>query len=231
MRLTIFSAILFLIFICIACESHQEIQEHPKEIRAESREDKRIEIYINNLGDKDKQLRETAIKSLIDIANERSISRENVVSKLINRFDVFRSDKRLFIQIEEFEELQSYLKLFLELNAVEALDVMVKYINSREQISSMNTLIGKAVIRFGEDAIPSLEKGLNSQDEWMRCTCAATLCSLKFKRDKEAGINQSLKILENSKENETNKDAARCIDQAIMTLNERKLPNYPLEGY
>lgn len=231
MSYRIYIIVTLLIALVLACESHDKMQVFPKGIQTVVKDDQRIDIYINQLNNESSELRENAIKSLINIANESKLSRSSVVSKLINRFDIFRSNKNQTILREDKEELSAYLKLFLELDAIESLDVMVKYINSREQVSSMTTLIGRTISQFGEDAIPSLKKGLTNSDDGIRCRCALTLGSLKFKHNRELGIRDAIETLEDAKESEIDTSVANCIDQSVLTLNQRKLSKYPLEDY
>ncbi len=226
--------IIIILFLAInlSCKPVVETQNSKKHIQIETHDDKKIKLYIKQLSSKEDEERRKAVELLINIARESKLKRDNVIKSLIIQFDIFRSDKNQFIMPEERPELDAYLKLFLELNSVNALDVMVKYINSRELISSMDTIIAKTVSQFGEDAILSLENGLNSnRDEMFRCRCAMTLSSLKFKRNKEVGINKTVEVLEKAKKNAINEKVIECIDQSILTLHQRKLPNYPLKDY
>lgn len=217
--------------LSFGCKDQAEIQSLTKNPQANSYDNREVDVLIDQLSDRREKVRQQAISSIIGIANTSKSSREKVLVRLIDRFDIFRRDKKQIIRSEETEELLSYLKLFLDLDAVEALDVMIKYIDSYESISSMGTLISKTVEKFGEDAIPGLIKGLSNPDEEIRRRSAVTLSQLKFRRNKELGMNQAIEVLEKAKETERSKEVTGIINQAIMTLNQRKLPNYPIEDY
>lgn len=219
----------FLLNLIFGCARENELQVQPNNTQAysvnnnqtDSFNEKRISLIISELGNKDNNSRQKAIVSLIYIANENSLSRSKVVNKLIIGFDNFRKDKKQIILPDEKEELNAYLKLFLDLQAIEALDVMVKYIGSKELVSRQRTLIGKTIIQFGEDAIPSLEKGLNYSDEGTRCESALTMCNLNFKCEPELGKNKAIEILENARKNESAKYVSSCIENAIRTLKQQ----------
>src|SRR4051794_35638034 len=223
--------VILTIILCFGCKSQVGLPDSAKDPKIETTDDSRIRVLINQLDDRDEKVRQKTMKSLIDIAKESKISRDSVVNNLIIHFDIFLGDKNQTILPEDTAEVSSYLKLFLDLDAIEAIPVMVKYINSDEQTHGLkNTLIGRTVEQFGEDAIPDLSNGLNDSDKDIRCYCAWTLSDLKFKRDRDLGITQAIDALEKAKKNEVDKSVTSCINNAILTLGQRKLPNYPIIG-
>lgn len=78
MSYSIYIIIILSLTLGLACESHNTIQDFPKDIQGEQ-DDKRIDIYINQLGNGDNKVRENAINSLINIANESDFSRKSVI--------------------------------------------------------------------------------------------------------------------------------------------------------
>ena len=214
----------------LGCERPLRMQGSAKDIQIESCDDKvelsvdkKIKLHVGQLANDDYKKSQSAVTSLLDIADESKPVRAKVLCKLIVRFNSFRRGRRHILP-EERRELDAHLDLFLKLDAVEALDVMVKYIDSDQLFVRRYTLIEKAVVQFGENAIRSLEKGLTSnRDHMFKCRCALTLSGLKFKRRKADGINRTIEVLEKAKENEEAKPVVGCIEDAIRTLGQRKL--------
>ncbi|MBX7172510.1 MAG: HEAT repeat domain-containing protein [Pyrinomonadaceae bacterium] len=202
--------IISLLFVFNGCSINFVLNVNNNE-KIDQNTSKEIDLLISQF---DSPSEGDSVLELIKIAKTSQASRNEVVSNLIKRFDSYQKNNKLKIP-------NGYLRLFQELNAVEALDVLVKYINIQKAFSDheIDSITAEIIEKFGEESIPSLEKGLKNPDWQIRMISAITLCRLNFKQE-EIGKKRAIEVLKNAEESESNRNVISAIDQALITLTK-----------
>jgi len=100
--------------------------------------------------------RKNVTKNILSIARQSSQSRQIVIESLMEAFkhEHASSDTRIYIAY-----------LFSEIRAVEALDLIAQYLDIKGSFSSLSLSIMPmvdAIVRYGELAVPYLEKALSN---------------------------------------------------------------------
>ena len=156
-------------------------------------EQKRITTKILSISRQSKQARQVVIDSLVEVFDRQSVI----------------SDIRIYIAY-----------LLSEIKAVEALDTLVQHLDTTGSFSSLSLTINPmvdAIVRYGDVAVPHLEKGLaNGTIKVREQACAA----LGF-----IGGEKAENVLRRALNGQADRDVRECVAGALIQIESNRRQN------